>query len=229
MTVMSVGALIASARKISRGSHPDFAEGLKMGAEPFWRVLGIVALAKGAALIAFILTGTNLFYLAADRDMWGALLFVLSFIVMTAIAVVTSLLAVYASCFVVVKNAGLRASLVSAWDLLSTHWLVSLEMILVLMLLDLAVGLAAVLGLLVLSVPVVFLFMLGIAVKSRILVIGLMMLGGAAIMAVTVALGSFLTTVKISGWTLFWSEMVDGKPVAKVHRLTHWLKERFGR
>ncbi|MEK9152031.1 MAG: hypothetical protein AAB692_01565, partial [Patescibacteria group bacterium] len=212
MTVMSVGALIASARKISRGGHPDFSDGVKAGTEPFWRLLAIIALAKFVALAGFVLTGTNLFYLSTARTGMSALLFIMSFVVMTAVAVVTALLAVYASCYAVIKGTDIRASILNSWKLLSTHWLMSVEMILVLMLVDLAVGIAAVLALLVLSVPVVFLFLLGIAVKSRLVVMGLMAVGGAAILLVAAALGSFLTTIKVSGWALLWSELTEGAP-----------------
>lgn len=225
MTVVSVGGLISGIRKISRGGEPTFGDSIKAGAERFWPLLTVNLLAKIVILLALLLTGANLYVLMQERSFVSGLFYVGSFIVFTAISFVASLAAVYGSLNVMAKDEPVERSLNGALKTIGEHWLVSLEMAVVLFIASLVMGLAVALLALILSVPLIFLLAVAAMLKARAAVYGIMALTAVMLLALVVALGSFLTTFQTSAWTLLWSELTDRKPVAKLLRLVHGVRE----
>lgn len=226
MVTVSLGALVGSVKKIVRGGEPTFADGLKLGAAKFWPLLAINAGARALTIAAFAANGLILFYLLRDKTAVNALLYVASSLALTAAAIMVSLAAVYASSYAVLKDEPADRAVAKGWNLLLKHWLVSAEMVLVIFVVNLVVAIAAVLGVTVLSVPIVFLFLVAVAAKSQALILVLTGLGGFLVMLTAMTIGSFLTTLQVSAWTLLWEELVEGKPVSKIHRIVHWLKSK---
>lgn len=224
MTVVSVGGLISGVRKISRGGEPTFGDSIKAGAERFWQLLGVNLLAKIVILLALLLTGANLFVLMQERTVVSGLFYVGSFIVFTAISFVASLASVYGSLNVMAKNEPVEKSINGALKLIGEHWLVSIEMAVVLFLTSLAAGLAVAFAALILSVPLIFLLAVAAMLKASVAVYGIMALTAVMLLVMVVALGSFLTTFQTSAWTLLWSELSERRPTSKLHRLLHGLK-----
>lgn len=221
MTLVSVGALVIGARKIARGGEPTFGDGVKAGAEKFWPLLGVNVLSKLVILLAYVMTGANLYILMKDRTVTSGLFYIGSFIIFTAVSFVASLAAVYGSINVAVKGDKLEKSVNGALDLIAEHWLVSLEMAVLLLVASLAIGVAAALGALVLSVPLIFLIVIAAIFKAQAAVYAIMTLTAIMLLVVVVCLGAFLTTFQASAWTLLWSELSERKPASKLLRLAH--------
>ncbi len=207
LVVTAVGGLIASIHKIRQGHDAHFADGLRLGVPTFWRLFGVNALAKIIVAAAVLFTGTNLMALVSDRTFGSGLFFLASFIVFTAITVAVSVAAVYGSVQVVIEGAPLNKALVDGSRLLARNWLVSLEMALLLLFANLVLGAAAVLVLLILSVPVVFLFLVAAALSADALLIFLTVLSATALLFAVVIYGSFMTTFQVSAWTMLWQEL----------------------
>jgi hypothetical protein len=221
MTLVAVGALVIGARKISRGGEPTFGDGVKAGADKFWRLLGVNLLSKIVILLAYVMTGANLYILMKDRTVMSGLFYIGSFIIFTAVSFVASLGAVYGSINVAVKDEPLEKAVNSALDLIAEHWLVSLEMAVLLLIASLATGVAAALGTLVLSVPLIFLIVIAAVFKAQAAVYAIMTLTAVMLLVIVVCLGAFLTTFQSSAWTLLWSELAERKPSSKILRLAH--------
>lgn len=223
---VAIGALIGSTDVISRGSDADFAAGVRVGMANFWRVFGINALAKIVIALGLLLTGTNLFSLLKDGSYTSGGFFMLSFVLFLALAIVASVMAVYASMHAVLDNTCFNASLARAWKTFKENWLVSLEMAAVLLVVNLLVAAAAVLILLVLSVPAIFLFMLASAANSTTLLLSLMTAFAVMLLIALVIYGSFMTTFQVAAWTLLWKELAQKRPRARLLRLSDWLMDR---
>lgn len=224
MTVVSVGGLLTGIRKISRGGEPTFGDDIKAGSERFWRLLGVNALAKIVILLALLMTGANLFVLMRERTMVSGLFYVGSFVVFTAVSFVASLASVYGSLNVMAKDEPVEKSVNGALKLIGEHWLVSLEMAVILFVASLAVGLLVALGTLVGSVPLIFMIVVASVLKARAAIYAIMALTAVLLLIMVVCLGSFLTTFQASAWTLLWSELSERRPMSKLHRLLHGLK-----
>ncbi|HTK04531.1 MAG TPA: hypothetical protein VL500_03015 [Candidatus Eisenbacteria bacterium] len=221
MTLVSVGALILGARKISRGGEPTFGDGVKAGAEKFWSLLGVNLVSKFVIMLALVMTGANLYILMKDRTLLSGFFYIGSFIIFTAISFVASLGAVYGSIGVAVKDEKTEKAVNGALALISEHWLVSLEMAVLLLVASLATGVAVALGTLVLSVPLIFLIVVAAVFKAQAAVYAVMTLTAVMLLIMVVCLGAFLTTFQTSAWTLLWSELVERKPSSKLLRLMH--------
>jgi len=226
MTLVSVGALILGARKISRGGEPMFGDGVKAGAEKFWRLLGVNLISKIVILLALVMTGANLFILMKDRTLLSGLFYIGSFIIFTAVSFVASLGAVYGSIGVAVKDESTEKAVNGAVRLIGEHWLVSLEMAVLLLVASLATGVAVALGTLVLSVPLIFLIVVAAVFKAQAAVYAVMTLTAIMLLIMVVCLGSFLTTFQTAAWTMLWSELVERKPSSKLLRLAHRWQSR---
>lgn len=225
-TVASLGGLIGSVRKIQQGGDPHFADGIKIGANKFWPLLAINLAAKLVSVCAFFFTGVNLYVVMTNRTPITAAFYVGSFIVFTAVAIAAALTAIYASIYAVIKNMPAGEAMKRGWSLFCTHWLVSLEMTLLLFVANLGVGLLAILAFLVLAVPIFFLFLVATLLQMSGLVTALFLLTAVAAIVVAVMFASFYTTVQISAWTLLWSELNDKKPVSKLFRLLQHLRSK---
>jgi hypothetical protein len=220
MTMVSVGALISSTRRIEKGGDQTFADGIKTGTEKFWKVFTINLLAKLFIFCSFILSGATLYTLMRDRTVASGLFYVGSFVVFTVLAIAASVIAVYGTNSAVAKNESVEKSVAAGWRLLAEHWLVSIEMSILLFFAGVAFGLAAILAALVLSVPVIFLMMLSALLKTSVLASGILIAAGTAFIVLIVFSAACLTTFQTVAWTLLWGELTDRKPIAKLLRLT---------
>ncbi|MEY4744441.1 MAG: hypothetical protein RL272_386 [Candidatus Parcubacteria bacterium] len=219
MTLVSVGALITGTRKISRGGEPVFGDGVKAGAEKFWQLLGVNLLSKAVILLALIMTGANLYTLMREQTLTSGLFYVGSFIIFTAVSFVASLAAVYGSINVMLKGDTMEKSVNGAVALIAEHWLISLEMAVLLLIVSIATGVAVALGALVLSVPIIFFLVIAAVFRATAVAYGLMTLSAVMLMVLVICLGSFLTTFQAAAWTLLWSELSDRRPSSKLIRL----------
>lgn len=225
MMMVSIGALVSATRRIEKGGEPTFGDLVKTGAERFWTILAVNLLAKLFIFCSFILSGATLYTLMRDRTVASGIFYVGTFVVFTLLAVSASVVAVYASNFAIVKKEGVERAVTAGWILLVEHWLVSIEMSLLLFLAAIAMGLAALLGTVVLSVPIVFVLMLSAVLKTSALASTVLIGAGMLVTLVVIVSASLITTFQTVAWTLLWGEITDRKPVSKLLRLARRLRD----
>ena len=225
MTLVSVGALISAARKIVKGGEPMFGDSIKAGSERFWRLLGVNLLSKAVIVLALVMTGANLFILMKDRTLLSGLFYVGSFIIFTGISFIASLGAVFGSIGVMAKDETLESSVNNALKLIAEHWLVSLEMAVLLFVVSLATGVAVALAALVFSVPIIFFLVVASVFKAQAAAWTLMTISALMLLVMVVSLGSFLTTLQTTAWKLLWSELAERKPTSKLLRFAHRIRQ----
>ncbi|MBU0625570.1 hypothetical protein KKF05_04470 [Patescibacteria group bacterium] len=225
---LAVGALVASIRKIERGGTPNFSEGLRAGSTAVGRVFSINILAKIAVGVAFLLTGANLMNILLDRSWVSAFFFLASYVVFTLLAIAISLISVYATNSTVVDELPVVPSLNQGLHLLKKNWLISLEMMIFLLLINVGLAILALICAMVLSVPLVFLFLFAAVIKSGALMTVMITLTLIMLIAVMVIAGSFLTTFQASTWTLLWIRL-SGREAhhPKIVRVAEWLQQKL--
>lgn len=219
IVTVSIGALIASIKKIERGGDADFLAAMKFGASNFWQLFGVNVVVRLVIFLAFLITSANLFTALRDRDPVSILMYVGTFIAYLGVSICAGLTGVYASVWTTVKGTGVTESLRRGWKNFSQHWLVSIENGLLLLLVGSVVGLAMLLALMIVSVPLIFLLLLAVALKAQALIGGVIALAAIILIFAIVLVGSFLTTLQVASWTVLWTELNEGKPVAKLVRL----------
>lgn len=142
LVIVSQGALIKGASAASGKKKFDFREGIGAGMEKFAPLLGINVLSK--VLIFSVLFGFGvplLFSMLRINGIAGVLLYLLFFIILIPLAIIISFIAKFAAAFVVLKDKDFFSSIKNAFRLFCDNWVVSLEMALILFLLNAAVGL----------------------------------------------------------------------------------------
>jgi hypothetical protein len=205
-TVVSVGALLASAASLTKGGDPHFAEGIRLGAPKFWSLFAVLAASKIVIWAGAAVSAVLLYALMRGEPFLGAL-FLPVFIATMAVSVVVAVLAVFACLGIVVDGKGISESVGSGWKTFRGNWLISLETAALLLLVSLGIGAAGLLAALVISVPFIILFFAASVLQAGGLVAVLTGTAVAAILLLVVGIGSFMTTFQTLTWTFVWKRM----------------------
>ncbi len=191
------------------------------------RIAGLHVLAK--LLVAALLLGTSLplFLLGQTTELQiSALSFVL-FLVFLTLALVASLMTIFAVAGLVLRQEKFFHALHRAWELTRSHFLVSFETATILFLVHLLAGFLIVLAALVLIITV-SIFALGLSLAgfttgSAILIFSAYFL----VILLTFLVGAIVSTFQIITWTLLYERLQKGQVRAKLLRLIHSLPRFF--
>ncbi len=102
----------------------------------FWRVLGYDIIRK-LTLLSLLVFTTGLWFIVPENNFWNSLFLILSFIIVIFLGLVISAITVFASGYVVVENKKFFTGLKDGIVLFKNHFLVSFEISLVMLFLDL--------------------------------------------------------------------------------------------
>jgi hypothetical protein len=152
--------------------------------------------------------------------------YVILFIVFIPLALILSLLLKYAVIYIVLQGKGFVDAWVESWRLFLRNWLISIEMGLILFIIQFLVTLALVFIVLALMIPFLFFAFLvgGISISGFWIV---MLVAMVLIFALTLLTGALFTTFQISSWTGLFLELTGKKGVlSKLIRLTQGKKRR---
>jgi hypothetical protein len=235
LAIISQGGLINNAAKIIKSNGKKegatIQEGIAAGVKNFWPVLGYNLLTVALTCFFAVLVGLPLIFMTVQSDASVYLLYMLLFILFVPLALIVSFLTKYAICFSVIKGQKFVDSFVEACLLFSQNWLISLEMALILFIIDFLFVVAMGMAFLILAIPYLFV--------ARILSLGLFILIGADIffpVAMIIGLilalggvilaGAVITCFETVAWTELFINLVDKKGgLSKVVRLAEHFKK----
>jgi len=122
------GAIIHAAAKYTKSSRdlPSEADAWHTSVKHFWTLLGLNVLRKLVLFVTALAVAWGAIYGAVNPGA-GSLVFLLTVIFAVLIGIVLSILLVYASGYVLEEEYTFIESITAATHLLSDHWLVSLE------------------------------------------------------------------------------------------------------
>ena len=221
LVVTSRGALVASVKKIASRKKINLHEGWTEGKKYFWPVLGLNALSKAMTFgLLILITVPAMMYLTGQGGNLGLdlLLYILSFVVFTALALFISFMAIYASCFVIMENKPFVEAIRLSWKMFIKNWLISIEMALLLFLITIGVGVGIILFSILYMIPVTLLLF---AFSYLELSLGFWFIIFLATLGWFLALffaGAVLSTFQFSSWTLLFIEINKKKIWSKLLR-----------
>ncbi|KKW42888.1 MAG: hypothetical protein UY92_C0002G0005 [Candidatus Magasanikbacteria bacterium GW2011_GWA2_56_11] len=224
VAVVSQGALVYAAAKYAGrlSVFPDDRTSWHRGVSHFWRLLSLNVLRKvlfGLVALTVMAAGLSL---AAEPSAWDRISFLLVFILAVLAGLIFSFLLVYAAGYVVVEERSFGEAVVASWRLFVRHWLVSIEV-------GLMVLAANVVFLLIALAGVVYVFFLPVlAAKwlaawsgSYLLFQAGVFFGYVLFIVFMLFIGSVFTVFTTSVWTYLFTKMHQ---TGLASRLTHWLR-----
>jgi hypothetical protein len=235
LAVVSQAGLINNSAKIIKSNgkkeRVTIQDGLAVGVKSFWPVLGYNMVAAALTCFFAVLVGLPLIFLTAQSDASVYLLYILLFVLFIPLALIISFLTKYAICFSVIKGQKFVDSFIEACMLFGQNWLISLEMALILFIIDFLFVMAMGIIFLVLAIPYLFI--------AKILSLGVFILIGADVffpLAVVIGLflalvaiilaGAMITCFKTVAWTDIFINLVDKKGgLSKIVRLAEHFKK----
>jgi hypothetical protein len=187
-------------------------EGISFGRRHLWPVLGLnIANSLIISLCLLIISLPLVFLLITDSSALS-LTYSILFIIFVPIALAIALIMKYAIAAQVLENLSFIASIEKAWKIFHKNWLVSLEMALMLFLINFTVGLFT---LIVISLFFVPLLLLSLQLYAPVL----MALSLILIIASMIIVASILNTFQISAWTSLYLHLQQKRGISKLERL----------
>lgn len=217
MMMVSVGALITAADNRTHTFPDIFRSGLKHAAQlaalhlSAYLILAICTLALTGAVI-----GSGLFNTVAAAQQCIILVSTLLFI---PIVLILSFVVGYAANYIVLENEHLLPAVHKAWKLLWKHWLVTLEMSIVMFVLIQAVNILVLLVCFIVAAP----FLASVTAQAQVHAqLGNMLLtGGVVYIGIAILVGAILSTWQWSAWTLLFRRLQTEQHAST---LVRWLK-----
>lgn len=221
VSISSQGAIIKAASKYAKGKRlPSVDEAWKAGTSHFWRLLAINVLKKAIIMLlgVSLAYGTiNIIIRATTLDM---VLFVSLFVLSVIVGLLLSFLTVYAAGYVVVEEYSLGKALASAWRLFINHWLVSIEVGVILFILNILLGALILASFFVLFIPTLLLWVVAFTTINVGLYFVATFVGIALFVLFIIFTGSVFTVFSTSAWTYLFMHM---HKVGLKSRILHWF------
>ncbi|MBI2099290.1 hypothetical protein HYT45_02645 [Candidatus Uhrbacteria bacterium] len=219
LSAASIAGSMHATAKIIKGKRVDLRDSFAAGVTHFWPVAGVSVATK--LLTSALLSGLSypVFLAVKDSGAPTTALYIALFLILVPAALTVSFLGLFASAGVVTEKQKLFPAIGIAWKQFSRHWLVSIEMALLLLGLGALVAVSALLFALVASVPFVVLAVVaglfaGKAGASFVFMVALLLM-----LAFIVVVASGYTAFQIAAWTILYLRFVEKGAVAKIIRL----------
>ncbi len=216
LAISSQVAIVDHVKKIvnskRKASVLSVREGLTIGNQHFWPVLGLNVLIKILIGIAFFLISIPLLFMFLNDTAVLIVVYTILFVIFMPIAVSLSLMIKYAIAYKVLNKKSFIVSIEKGWELFSKNWLISLEMAILLFIINFLFGIGT---LLIISLILFPLFLFGIMFKLAWLTTLMLFLG----LIVVILIGAFLTTFQTATWTNLFLHLDSKKGLAKLERL----------
>ncbi len=183
----------------------------------FWPTFWMNIMGKAAVSVVLLLVSTFAVTALVDEVSLAALSgYIILFILGVLAILVISFLVVYAIIYLVVQNYRFSEALAASWRLFTHNWLVSFETAAILLGVSIVAAVAAFLGFIILSVPVVISLAIGFETFTYII----LFITALVFFVFLFLLFSWLTTFQLAVWTELVTHLETGSIESKVRRVT---------
>lgn len=201
-------------------------QGVLVGAKKFWPVFGLNILVKVIIFLALLIASIPIVVAGVNSNsLFLSFIYLLLFIILLLFGIAIAFAMKYAIAYIVIKNNKIINSIQNGWSLFVKNWLVSLEMAVILFLVNILAGIAIALVVLTAAIPLFFLSMLFLKVFGVLGFWLILILGFILIMVFSICAGAFLTTFQISAWTGLFVQLVGKGGESKIIRLVDGWKK----
>ena len=229
LVIISQGALVAGIAQASQAGRVKLSAALYTGYISFWSLLAIIISTRLLAVFVLAVVGLPLIslFLLLDESFASPGAALIFFILGLPLFILFSLVAKFALAYRVVEGERWRSALTKAFVLFADHWLVTIELALIVFIINILTALAFIFVAALLSIPFI---LLGIVMADLSYVIVLKLLITAALVLflfILLVLGSALSCFQNSVWTLLFLKIKDKPRAAKLLRLVHGWREKY--
>jgi hypothetical protein len=216
LIINSQTAIIRSASKINDGKKVDMKESFLKGVKYFWPVLGLNILGKFIVfLILSLFVSPLLVIFIAKGAQLSLFLTLLMIVIFVPLAIIIGFVTKYAINYAVLKGQKCWQAFISGWKLFANHWLISVEMALLVLVVNAA--LAFLLSLL--SILLVAPFILIGLTSSTTGLLYILMSGSVGLIAIIFFLAAAIfSTWQNTAWTLLFIKLEKGGVFPKIVR-----------
>ncbi|MFA6511838.1 MAG: hypothetical protein WCV86_01790 [Patescibacteria group bacterium] len=206
IVTVSQAAIISAAARHEKKKSVNFLDLFWNGHHYFWRIFIVNVYAKIILWGIILIPGIPLaiLFLNTNSLSYAVTLSLIAFIMLVPVSIIFSFITKFAASFIVIQDMKAREAFIAAWKLFFKNWLVSLEMALLLFLINFVLSFLVIVILSFLGLPFTF-------------------TGTLILTYIVVFIGALLATFQFSSWTLLFLRLIEGKSFSK---LTRFMAER---
>lgn len=227
VAAISQGALISYASAWYKDEKfSNFSKSWKIGVKHFWDVLWINLIRRlllGGLLIIVAFVIKSFF---VSETLFQNFANALVLIIVLFVSLVISTIAIYSLCYCVIDGKGVVSGIGKAWKLFSSHLLVSLEVGVILVLLNVVLAGAIMLGAYLAFLPSTLIWFAAGVTNIVVLAILGLMLGFLLWLIFMVIVAAFFNAFTTSAWVFLFSKMHhEGVASRLIHGLAHMFRK----
>ncbi len=167
-------------------------------------------------------TGISAWNFLLNSNFNNSLLFISIFILSLIFGALNSFISLYMINYIVIEDYNLIEAFVSAWELFFDHILVSIEISLVMLFVNIAYIFLLLLGIYILSIPTLLLILLSLVLKYKIVLVISYIVSFIMYFAFVLVLGSVFNFFNLGVWTYLFTKMHRHGLVSKLLKLVHY-------
>lgn len=225
VAIISQGALVHAVAQSGRKKDPvhriHVGAAWHAGIHHFWRIAFVHIVKKLFVILFTCLVGFASATVVITGLLFDQILFILLFLFTVGIGIILYSLAVYAVGYIVVEEYGVIPAIRAAWKLFVDHWLVSLEIGCLLLLLNVFLLFLIFFGFLIVSFHGAFVWVFSLLLHSPEIIRSLLFLETFVLFVFIIFLGSTFTVFSTALWTHLFMHMHKHGIRSHVIRLFH--------
>ncbi len=227
LSMVSQAGLVNNLAQLMSNKKTDLNTGMKVGSNRFWPVFAVNLFLKVILYLGFLLISLPFIMgVFTQTSLIDNLIFVLSFIVYISLGIILSFIIKYSIAYFVIKENSLFDGIKSAWSLFIKNWLISIELALILALIDFVISFLMFVVILIITVPFVFMAIL-LGTWGSIFGFWLLMLVALFIaIAIICFERAILTVFQISAWTDLFIILIGRGAVSRLVKLSSGLMRK---
>lgn len=225
LSVTSQGALISyTSEWFKNESYSNIGKSWKRGLSQFWKIFGFNILRKILLFFLILSLSCAITHFFLSGKIWQNIIFAVLMALILLVSLFVSILSIFATCYAVVDGKGMISALKKSWQLFTEHVFVSLEVGVLLMLLNFVlIALIAAASFLAFLPSLLVWLLAGITNYMWLVSLG-MIIGLALWILVLVIAAAMFNAFTTSAWVYLFSKMHKEGMSSK---LFHWIKNLF--
>ncbi len=229
LVIIAQGALVRGLAMAEEGARVELKTAISAGGRAFWSLLAIMIWARVLAWFVLAVIGAPLLALILYfNEAWvGNALVIIFFVIGIPLFIVFSLVAKFAVAYRMIEDRPWYESSIRGLQLFADHWLLSLEVALVIFGLNIAAALLFVIAIIMLSLPFIF-FGFVVAALGAVWAFNIVLVSGLAIFLLLILiLGSALSTYQNAAWTTLFMRIRGQRQYPKLLRFLHLWRAKY--
>lgn len=227
LALVSQGGLVYSVGALAKRKKVTIRDSFDKTTSKLVHIFGVNLGAKALIFLLLVIIGLPIVLIAGTSATWSNVLYFVAFLVSIPLSLVVLFLMLYTVAGMMVKKLSLLEAIKDSLCILKKHWLISLEMALILLGISVLLGIGISLALLLVSVPFL---VLGITFYLLVGEVGLTVIITFALVLFLVAvvvIGSAFTTFQLASWTLLYVKLSDSGAVSAIVRTIKGIPVQF--